>query len=258
MNIVVCVKQVPQIDQIKVQNEKVSASGNGMTNPFDMYAIEEAIRIKEKIGGETMALSFGPEDSEFALREALSLGMDHATRVWDNGVEGSDITAISEILAAAIRKIRGMDMAIFGKQAVDDDSSSMAGAVAGHLGWSQLLFVKKIREITEKMVVVERATEDGYDVVESSLPAVISVVKEINEPRLPSLKGKMRAKKAEIALLKLADLGIESSTVGSSSPSHLLRAQCPAPRPQGEMIKGNTPQEQAEELIARLKREKII
>ncbi|MBD3232441.1 MAG: electron transfer flavoprotein subunit beta [candidate division Zixibacteria bacterium] len=258
MKIVVCVKRVPEIDQIKVANDRIEASGAGMTNPFDMYAIEEAIRIKEKTSGEVIALTVGSEDSDLALREALSIGVDSAVRVWQDDIKESDILATAGILSAAIEKIGDVDLAIFGKQAVDDDASSVSGAVGGFLGFPQVLFVKKIREIDEGKLVAERATEDGFDIVETSLPAVISVVKEINEPRLPSLKGKMKAKKAPIEVLGLADIGLETTAVGAASPSRQIKAEEPPPRPAGEILQGSSPEELADALIAKLKEEKLI
>jgi electron transfer flavoprotein beta subunit len=258
MEVIVCIKKVPEIDQVSVKDERVVASGTGMTNPFDMYAIEEAIRIKEKTGGEVKALTFGPEDSEFALREALSLGADTAMRIWDEQASGGDIISTAKMLAAGIKKAGNAGIAIFGKQAVDDDASAVAGAVAGYLGWPQILFVKKIREISDEKIIAERATETGFDVVESSLPVVISVVKEINEPRLPSLKGKMKAKKTPIEIWSLADIGIESSSVGAESTSSQIKAEQPPSRPKGEIISGETPDEIANSLVRKLKEAKII
>jgi len=257
VNIVVCVKKVPEIDQVSVHDGKI-ISGNGMTNPFDMYAIEEGIRLKEKIGGEVRVISFGPEDSESALREALSLGADSAYRIWDDNANGSDIYASAKVLSEAIKKMGDVNMVLFGKQAVDNDASSIAGLVSGLLAWPQILFVKKIRELKDAKIVAERSTDDGYDVVEGDLPIVLSVVKEINEPRLPSLKGKMRAKKAPIELWSLSDLGVEQSIVGPESPSKLLEVMEPPPRPAGEIIQGDSPDEIAEMLISKLRQEKII
>ncbi|MCP4633650.1 MAG: electron transfer flavoprotein subunit beta/FixA family protein [candidate division Zixibacteria bacterium] len=259
MNIVVCVKKVPEIDQVTIQDGIVTSSGAGMTNPFDMYAIEEAIRQKETQGGEITALTFGPENSDSALREALSLGADKAMRIWDDAAQNSDIAATAKILAAGIKKVGNVKLILFGKQAVDNDASSIAAATAGYLDFPQIMFVKKIREINEEKAVVERATEDGFDVVESSLPVVISVVKEINEPRLPSLKGKMKAKKAGIEVLSLSDIGLDAGKAGvSGSSSKLIESQDPPARPKGEMIEGSTPDEIADTLVAKLKDAKII
>jgi electron transfer flavoprotein beta subunit len=258
VNIIVCVKKVPEIDQVTVKDGKAESSGTGMTNPFDMYAIEEAIRLKEKTGDNVYALTFGPQDSEFALREALSLGADSAVRIPDDDVSASDIMAGARILASAIAKIGDVKVVLFGKQAVDDDASSVPAAVAGFLNWPQILFVKKIREFGDESITAERATEDGFDVVEASLPAVISVVKEINEPRLPSLKGKMKARKAKIEVMSLSDIGLEKETAGAGSPSRLIEAKEPPPRPRGEILEGITPEELADKLVKRLKDNKII
>lgn len=261
MNIVVLVKQVPEIALVNVDESKgevVYPQGPGVINPFDSYAIEEALKIKEKHGGTTTAVSVGGKESEVALREALSLGIEKAVLLSDPAFEKSDNQAIAKILAAALEKLGDYHLIMGGKQAVDSDDAMVPAALGARLGLAQSMFVRKIVSISETALTVERITEDGYDVVELKLPAVISLVKEINEPRLPSLKGKMMAKKAKIESYTAADLGLDGSGLGHDSPTRVDKAANPPPRPAGEIIEGETPEEIADKLFKKLREDQII
>lgn len=261
MNIVVCVKQVPEIALIKVDKDAgkiVYPQGPGTINPFDSYALEEALKIKEDVGGKITAISVGGKETEVALKEALALGVDEAICLDDPAFEGSDGQAIGYILAKGIEKIGDFQLILCGKQAVDSDNAMVASAVAEHISASQAMFVRKVESYDESKVVVQRTTEDGYDTCELAFPAVLSVVKEINEPRLPSLKGKMKAKKATIPHWTAADVGVDTSTVGASSASKVERAEEPPPRPEGEMIAGETPEEIADNLFQKLREGQVI
>jgi len=255
MNIAVIIKQVPEIELVRVDEAagQVSLpSGPGVVNPFDEYAIEEGLRIKEKIGGKVTAITVGSERAESALRQALSVGADEAILVTDPTFQDSDPQAIARILAAAMNKIGDVHLVLAGKQAVDDDSAQVPAALAANLDWPQILFVKQTENITDTEAVFLRTTEEGYDRISTSLPAVVSVVKEINEPRLPSLKGKMAAKKTPITKWSAADLG-ELKAVGAESPSKTIKAMAPPPPGKGEIIEGETPEEIAEKLVQKLK-----
>jgi electron transfer flavoprotein beta subunit len=261
MKIVVLVKQVPEIALVNVDKSSgkvVYPQGPGVINPFDSYAIEEALKIKEKQGAETVALSVGGKESEVALKEALSLGIEKAVLVSDPLFENSDNQGIAKILSAALEKIGGYDLVIGGKQAIDSDDAMVPAALAARLGIPQAMFVRKIEAISDASITLERTTEDGYDVVEINLPAVISVVKEINEPRLPSLKGKMAAKKATIEKLSAADLGLEGAGLGEKSASKVEKASDPPPRPAGVIIEGETPEEIADKLFKKLRENQVI
>ena len=261
MNIVVVIKQVPEIELVRVDEAagKVALpSGPGIVNPFDEYAIEEALRIKEKIGGKVTAVTVGGERAESALRQALSVGVDEAIQVTDAAFEGSDPQAVARILAAAVRKIGGVHLILAGKQAVDDDSAQVPAALAANLDWPQVLFVRKTVQVSESEAVFQRTTEEGYDTVAAALPAVASVVKEINEPRLPSLKGKMAAKKAPITKWSAGDLGVDPMTVGANSRTKTLKATPPPPRKKGEIIGGETPDEIADNLVKKLRDGQVI
>lgn len=261
MNIFVLIKQVPEIELIKVDtaaNQVVLPSGPGVVNPFDEYAVEEALRIKEKSGGKVTVITVGTDRAESALRACLALGVDEAYLVSDPLFEKSDPQAIGKILAAALKKLGNYNLILAGKQAIDDDAAQVPGAVAAGLELPQAMFVKKIESIDDTKATVYRTTEEGYDIVELALPAVISVVKEINEPRLPSLKGKMAAKKTPISKLSAADIGLDGSAIGANSLTKIEKVAPPPPRQKGEMIEGETPDEIAEKLYNKLKENQIL
>jgi electron transfer flavoprotein beta subunit len=261
MNVVVLVKQVPEIALLKVDeaaNKVVLPQGPGVVNPMDEYAVEEALRIKEKTGGKCMVMSVGTEKTESALRNCLALGVDEAYLLNDPAFEGSDQQALAKILAAGVKKLGEVDLVLAGRQAVDSDAAQVPGAVAAHLNMPQALFVKKFESIGDGKATVDRTTEDGYDVVELTLPAVVSVVKEINEPRLPSLKGKMAAKKKEITKWSAADLGLDTGDLGANSKTETLKVSPPPPRQKGELIEGETPEEIADKLFEKLRNNQVI
>lgn len=261
MDIVCLIKQVPEIALIKVDqaNNRVELpQGPGTVNPFDEYAVEEGLRLKEKHGGKVMVMSVGTERAESALRNCLALGVDEAYLLTDEAFNGSDPQALGRILAAGLKKLDSYDLVLAGKQAIDSDSAQVPGAVAANLDLPQAMFVKKVESVDGGKAVLHRTTEDGYDVVELALPAVVSVVKEINEPRLPSLKGKMAAKKKEITKWSASDLGIDAGTVGANSATKTVKVAPPPPRPKGEKIEGETPEEVADKLFEKLRDNQII
>ena len=261
MNILVLVKQVPEIALIKVDtaaNQVVLPEGPGVVNPQDEFAVEEGLRIKEKTTGRCLVMSVGSERTESALRDCLALGVDDAYLLCDAKFDGSDQQAIARILAAGIKKLGGIDLILAGRQAIDSDASQVPGAVAANLDLPQALFVKKFESIGDGKATVYRTTEDGYDVVELQLPAVVSVIKEINEPRLPSLKGKMAAKKKAITRWSAADLGLDGSDLGPNSRTTRLSVAPPPTRPKGEMITGETPEEIADKLFKKLRENQVI
>ena len=261
MHIVVLIKQVPEIALIKVDeaaNMVALPQGPGTVNPFDEYAVEEALRIKEQHGGKVSVLTVGSERAESALRNCLALGVDDAYLVTDPAFEHSDPQAVGTILAAALKKIGDYNLILAGKQAIDSDSAQVPGAVAAKLGLPQAMFVKKFESVSGNAAVVYRTTEEGFDIVELTLPAVVSVVKEINEPRLPSLKGKMAAKKKEIIKMSAADLGIDAGAVGSHSGTKQLKVSPPPPRAKGEMIEGDSPEDIANKLFTKLRDNQVL
>lgn len=261
MNIVVLIKQVPEIALIKVDtaaNQVVLPAGPGVLNPLDEYAVEEALRIKEKTTGKVVVMSVGTERTESALRDCLALGVDDAFLLTDAAFVGSDPQGVARVLSAGLKKFGQFDLVLAGKQAVDSDSAQVPAAVAAHLDLPQAMFVKKIESYDGGKARVFRTTEDGFDVVEVTLPAVISVVKEINEPRLPSLKGKMAAKKKEIIKWSAADLGLSGEGLGAQSKTKTLSVTPPASRPKGEIISGDSPEDIANKLFDKLRQNQVI
>jgi len=260
LRLAVCVKQVPETTEVRMDPEKGTLVREGVAsivNPFDTYAVEEAVRLREKMGGEVVVLSMGPPQAEAALRECLSVGADRAVLVSDPAFAGSDTWATSLTLAAALGKV-GFDLVLCGKQAADGDTAQVGPGIAVNLDLPQATYVRRIREIDGKRVVAERLLEEGTEVLELPLPAVLTVVKEINEPRLPSLKGKMRARKAEIERLSAADLGLPPERLGlEGSPTRVVRIFAPPPRAGGQVFTGE-PAEAAGKLLAALERDKLL
>ncbi len=261
MDIIVCVKQVPETGNIRIDPQTNTLVREGVPciiNPFDMYALEEGIRIKEKYGGQVTVITMGPPQAEAALREALSIGADNAILLSDRRFSGADTWATSYTLASAINKIGRYDLIICGKQAIDGDTAQVGPELADTLDIPVITYVKKIEEIGKDHIRVQRMMEDGYDVIESTLPIIITVVKEINIPRLPSLKGKMRARKQEIPVWKADDLDADPSRFGlEGSATWVVRVFSPDPRPSGRILTGEA-REMVCDLIKDLKEAKII
>ena len=256
MHFVVCIKQVPKTTEVKIDPETNTLIREGVEsvlNPFDYYAIEEALRLREKLGGKVTGLSMGPPQADAVLREAISMGVDDGILLSDRAFAGSDTWATSYALAAALRKIGDYNVILFGKQASDGDTAQVGPGIAAHLDLPQVTYVRKIEEIDENRVVAERLMETGYEVVEAPLPCVLTVVKEINDYRLPSLKGKMAAKKAEIPVWGAGDIDADPVKLGlDGSPTKVIKIFTPPPREGGEMLDGE-PAEVAPKLAEKLK-----
>ncbi len=213
---------------------------DAVVNPFDEYAIEEALRIKDRVGGTVKVISMGPPQAETALRSALAMGADEGYLVSDRAFAGSDTWATSYTLSRGIKSLGKVDLIICGKQAVDGDTAQVGPGVAEMLDIPFVAWVRKVEEISGSNIRVERLMEDGYEVIDMPLPSLITVVKEINEPRMASLKGKMRAKKAEIKQLTAADLNAEADNIGlKGSPTQVLRSFVPPKKSGGEKMTGD-------------------
>ncbi|MBM4143606.1 MAG: electron transfer flavoprotein subunit beta/FixA family protein [Lentisphaerae bacterium] len=242
MHIVVCIKQVPETADVRINPETNTLMREGVQsiiNPFDMYAIEEGVRVKEKTGGRVTAISMGPPQAEAALREAVAMGVDAGVLISDRAFAGSDTWATSYTLAMAIRKLGDVDLVLCGKQASDGDTAQVGPGIATQLDLPQITYVRKIEELEAKRVVAERLLETGFESVEAPLPCLLTVVKEINEPRLPSLKGKMAARKAQIPVWTAADIGADPARIGlQGSPTKVVRIFTPPPRQGGEILRG--------------------
>ncbi|MBT3319465.1 MAG: electron transfer flavoprotein subunit beta/FixA family protein [Clostridia bacterium] len=251
MNIVVCVKQVPGTNEVKMNEETNTIIREGMEaiiNPFDTYAVEEGVRLKEQTDGKVTAISMGIPSVADLLKETIGLGVDEAVLLSDRTFAGADSLATSYALAKGIEKIGGVDLIICGKQATDGDTAQVGPSLAEKLGIPHTTYVKKIEEISEGYIRCERMTDDGYEVIEMTLPAVITVVKEINEPRLPSMKGMMRAKKAVVQVWTADDVGADKALCGlDGSPTQVVKTFVPVHNVNSEMIEGE-PNEQAKRL----------
>ena len=261
MNIIVTIKQVPDAANVRINPETKTLQREGveaMMNPLDAYALEEGVRLKEKFGGKVTVICMGPPMAEAVLREAVSLGADETILLSDRAVAGSDTLATSYALSQVVRKIGAYDVILCGKQAIDGDTAQVGPGIAVNLDLPQVTCIRKIREVNAGEMVVERMTEEGYDVVKVKLPAVLTVVKEINEPRIASLKGKMAAKRAEIKVWSAADVEADTERLGlNGSPTNVVEIFSPEARPGGVKIEGE-PEAQAAELVAALKKSQLL
>jgi electron transfer flavoprotein beta subunit len=261
MNIIVCIKQVPETTEIKINSETNTLVREGVPsiiNPFDTYALEEGIKIREQCGGTVTALTMGPPQAEQALREAIGMGVDEGILLSDRAFAGADTLATSYTLSRAIKQMGKFDLVICGKQATDGDTAQVGPGIAEMLNIPFIAYVRKIEEIRDGYIRAERMMEEGYDVIEMPLPSLITVVKEINEPRLPSLRGMLKAKKADIPVWDVEKLGGDTAKFGlNGSPTQVIRIFTPQPRTGGEILEG-TLEEKASKLIAGLKETKLI
>ncbi len=258
MNIIVCIKQVPETTEVRINPETNTLIREGVKsiiNPFDMYAIEESVRLKEKFGAKVAVITMGPPQAETALREAISMGADEGILVCDRAFAGSDTWATSYTLSAAIKKIGQYDLILCGKQASDGDTAQVGPGIATHQDIPQVTYVKKIEEVKGNVIRVERMMEEGFEIIEVSTPCLFTVVKEINEPRIPSLKGMIRAKSAKITLWTQKELNLDSKSIGLlGSPTQVVKIFTPPQRQGGQVITGET-QDIVEKLAGLLKSE---
>ncbi|HBA55043.1 electron transfer flavoprotein subunit beta/FixA family protein [Syntrophorhabdus aromaticivorans] len=245
MKIVACIKQVPDTEaEVKwdIPNGRLNREGmDSVTNPFDEFALEEALLTRENYDGELIAITMGPEKAADVLRNCLALTVNEVHQCTDAAFAGSDTFATASVLAAAIKKIGDVDVVFCGKQSTDGNTGVVGAVLASILGFSQLTFVSKVRSIDAgaKKIVVERAIEGGTEVVEAKLPAVVSVIKGINEPRLPNLMGIRKAAKMQIPQWSAADLGVDAGKVGAAgSCTKVVEIAVPPPRGAGEILKG--------------------
>ncbi|MFP4458109.1 MAG: electron transfer flavoprotein subunit beta/FixA family protein [Candidatus Zixiibacteriota bacterium] len=261
MRIVVCVKEVPDTTEVKIDPETNTLIRSGVPsiiNPFDLNALEEALKLKDNIGAEVIVLSMGPPSVEKNLRELLAMGSDKAILLTDRAFAGADTWATSLTISEAIKKIGDVDLIITGKQAIDGDTAQVGPGIATFLDYPQVMFAQSIIDTSDSSIKLRRSIEDGHQVVEIQLPAVISIIKGSSDPRLPSLRGMMKAKKAEITKLTLDDLGLEPDNVGlSGSPTRVVKIFSPPKKEDGEKWEGE-PTELATKLIDTLQADGLI
>ena len=262
MKIVVCIKQVPATSEAKIDPETKRIIREGLKailNPFDTYAIEEAVQLRDKFGGEVVVLSMGPEKALLSLREAISVGADRAILLSDRAFGGSDTWATSYTLSKAIEKIGDVDLVICGKQAIDGDTAQVGPGIAAHLDWIQATYVMGIEDVNSRSIKVKRMHEDGYDICEVDFPAVITVVKDINTPRIPTLKGCLASLKKEIPVWKPSDIGAEIKKIGlDGSPTRVVKTAPPPPRNTVTKRIEGSPKDCAKQLVRELRIRSIL
>jgi electron transfer flavoprotein beta subunit len=227
MHIIVPIKQVPETNAVRMDEATGTMIRDGVeaiVNPLDLYAIELAIRLREAHGGDVTAISMGPVKAITALREAIAMGVDSATLVSDAAFAGSDTWATSYVLAAAIRHIGIPDLVICGERATDGDTGQVGPGIAAFLDLPVVTYVSKVDSVSDGRIVVHRLVEDGYEVLASKLPVVLTVVKEISDPRLPTLRGKQKTRKTDIPVIDRSTLGIDADKVGlKGSLTHVVK-----------------------------------
>jgi len=264
LNAIALVKHVPDTAQLSsaMDGLKLMAEGPRILNPWDEYAVEECLKLREAHGGKVTLLSLGPSQATEALKQGLAMGADEAVLLSDPAFDEGDTLATARALAAAIAKLGEWDIILAGRSALDGDTAQTAIQVAALLDVPQLTYVAHIREIDfeAQTITVERMLEGGREVLTSKLPCVLSVVKEINEPRYPSFMGIRKAAKATIPTWTAADLGLDPATLGAAGSGVRWPEVTLPPAREGEceIITGDTPEAIAAALADRLMAEKVI
>jgi len=227
MRIIVPIKQVPETNAVRMDEETgtmIRDAVEAIVNPLDLYAIEMALRLREAHGGEIVAISMGPPNAIKALREAIAMGCDQAALISDKAFAGSDTWATSYVLAAAIRKLGRFDLILCGERATDGDTGQVGPGIASFLDLPAATYVGAIEQIDREQCRLRRLVEEGYETLELGLPAVLTVVKEIADPRLPTLRGKLRAKEIKVPTWGPDDLDVEDGHLGlSGSPTRVVK-----------------------------------
>ena len=250
MNIIVCIKQVPETTEVRVDpttNALIREGVPSIVNPFDENALEAGLQLREAHGGKVTAISMGPPQAEEALRHALAMGADEALLLTDPASRGSDTLATSYALAMMVRKIGAYDLILCGKQAIDGDTGQVGPGLAERLGIPQVTFAIGL-EVADGRLRARRVLDDFFEVMEVKLPAVVTVVKQINEPRYPNMRNVLKAKRAQIAKWSLADLEADPTQTGfDGSPTSVVKVWPPERRRGGRRLEGPV-----EEVVATL------
>ena len=262
MKIVVCVKQVPNTNEIKINPETGTLIRDGVEsilNHDDANALEQALAIKdEKPDTKITVVTMGPPQAKEMLQECIAMGADDAVLLSDRALGGSDTWATSNALAAGIRKIGEFDIIFAGRQAIDGDTAQVGPQIAEKLGLPQVTYVKEFTMEGEN-IKVKRALEDGYEILKLKAPCVLTAIKELNTPRYMSIRGILKAGKADIKVWGAEDIGVDKETVGlKASPTNVFRSFTPKPKGKGVSVEGDTAKELAANLISGLKEKHII
>ena len=257
MKIVVCVKQVPDSAAKVVAEDGQINWGDAplVLNPWDEYAVEAALLQVEAAGGDVVVLSVGEEGATEAIKQALAMGCHEAILIADPALQGADSRAVAHVLATAIQKVGEVDLVFFGRQAIDGDMAVTGAQTARILGWPMLSSVSVIHDVSGGAIKVERSVEEGRQIVEGSLPAAVSVSKDIGEPRYPSFMGIRKASRAKIPVWTLADLGMDAPEMVVSWPGI---ENPPVREVTTEIISGDSPVDIAEKLADKILEEKVL
>jgi electron transfer flavoprotein beta subunit len=252
----VCIKQVPDTFEVKIDpetNRIVREGVESIINPYDNYAIEEAVRLKERFGGTVTAITMGPPQAEKALRDTIAMGADDAVLLSDRQFAGSDTLATSYILSCGIRKLEDFDIILCGRETLDGSTGQVGAEIANHLSIPYITYVSKIKDVSAGSMECTRLMEDHYEELKAELPVLITVVKEINLPRIPSLKGMMKAKKTEIKKWECCNVEGETCYYGQDgSPTRVVDVWTEQMQKEGRKVEGE-PEELAGELVKELK-----
>lgn len=255
MNIIVCVKQVPGTTEVKMNKETNTIIREGIEsiiNPFDTFAIEEALKIKDKVNGKVTALSMGIPNTSTLLKQAMSLGVDEAFLLSDRAFAGADSLATAYTLSMGIKYINDYNLIICGKQATDGDTAQVGPSLAGKLNIPYITYVSEIEELKDGYIRCKRLIENGYEIIESTLPALITVVEDLNVPRLPSIKNLRESINKEVTILSANDINADTKLTGlNGSPTQVVKTFIPEYDITSEVIEGS-PEKQADELVEKL------
>ena len=262
MRIAVCVKQVPDTNEIRINPETGTLIRDGVPsilNNDDANALEQALRVKDaRSGTEVVAITMGPPQAREMLQECLAMGADEAILLSDRALGGSDTWATSNALAAGLRKAGPFDIIFAGRQAIDGDTAQVGPQIAEKLGVPQITYMREFA-LEGNEVTVKRALEDGYELLRTKLPCVLTAIKELNTPRYMSVPGILKAAKAEIQVWGADEIGVDKTVVGlKASPTNVFRSFTPKPKGKGVTVEGDTPKEQAGNLLASLREKHII
>jgi len=258
MEIVVCVKQVPATTRVQLDPRTRTIIREGvelMLNPFDAYALEEALRLREAHGGRVSVLTMGIPSAAVMLREALAMGADQAILLTDRRFAGADTLATATTLAAAIRKLGTVDLILCGRQAIDGDTAQVGPELAEKLGIPHTTAISKIEQVSTESLICQKMVDEGYARLRVQLPALLTVVKEINTPRFPTLAGFRRAQKSDILIWKVEDLDVDPGRIGlEGSPTQVISTFVPEQHKTSIVVEG-TLSEIASQILASLQQQ---
>jgi len=262
MKIVVCIKQVPNTTEVKFDQKTGTLMREGLPtiiNPEDKNAIEEALKIAAPLGGKVTVLTMGPGQADYALREALAMGADEAILLSDRAFAGADTWATSYALAKAVEKLGDVSLIFCGRQAIDGDTAQVGPELAEHLDIPHVTYVRRIVELDKKHVVVERALEDGYEVVVCQLPALLTTLKELNVPRYPSAPGIITAfDEKKVTVWTAENVNADPAKIGlKGSPTQVKRTFTPPVKGTGKVIQGS-PKDAVQQLLSELRAKHVL